>query len=143
MQIVAIAEAPTTRQARETSLHTGGTIRQALPSDNTVDSLNFRFTETSSVNHAPGHDIHQGDIAYSSRGGCYGPQREDHGVGLLLQFSFHGERQASPEWAKPRAAALERFNANGCLDGGIYYERDKVTGQEMARDANQALYEEQ
>jgi hypothetical protein len=169
MQIVTITDAPATRQSRDSSLRIGGTVRQALLSDSTADGLNFRFirsqyqggeaafesprhhhafqqirfTEIGSVNYAPGHDIPQGDIAYFPRGAYYGPQRKDNGTGLLLQFGFHGEHQSGPEWTKHRAAALERLSARGRLDGGIYYERDEGTGQEMARDANQALYEEQ
>lgn len=169
MQIITVAHAPTTQQSRDTSLRTGATVRQTLLSDSTADGLNFRFirsqyqggdaafesprhhhafqqirfTEAGSVNYAPGHDIPQGDIAYFPRGAYYGPQRKDNGAGLLLQFGFHGEHQSGPEWKQHRVAALERLNARGRLDGGIYYERDKATGQEMERDANQALYEEQ
>ncbi|KAJ5993138.1 hypothetical protein N7451_008862 [Penicillium sp. IBT 35674x] len=169
MQIVAIAEVPTTRQSGDSSLRTGGTVRQTLLTDSTADGLNFRFirsqyqggdaafesprhhhafqqirfTEAGSVNYAPGHDIPQGDIAYFPRGVYYGPQRKDHGTGLLLQLGFHGEHQSGPHWTRHRAAALEHLIARGRLDGGIYYERDEDTGQEMARDANHALYEEQ
>jgi len=169
VQIVAIAEAPTTRQGRDSSLRTGGTVRQTLLSDSTADGLNFRFirsqyqggdsafesprhrhafqqirfTEAGSVNYAPGHDISQGDIAYFPRGAYYGPQRKDHGAGLLLQFGFHGEHQSGPEWTQHRAAALERLNARGRFEGGIYYKQDEATGGETRRDANQSLYEEQ
>jgi hypothetical protein len=169
MQIVAIREAPTSQQSRNRSLRTGGTIRQTLLADSTADGLNFRFirsqyqggdaafesprhrhafqqirfTEAGSVNYAPGRDIPRSDLAYFPRGAHYGPQRKDHGAGLLLQFGFHGEHQSGPEWTQHRAAALARLNARGRLDAGIYYERDESTGQETACDANQALYEEQ
>lgn len=169
MQIITVTDAPTTQQSGDSSLRTGGTIRQTLLSDSTADGLNFRFirsqyqggdaafesprhhhafqqvrfTEAGSVNYAPDRDIPQGDIAYFPRGAYYGPQRKDHGAGLLLQFGFHGEHQSGSEWTQHRKAALERLNARGRVDGGIYYERDEATGQETARDANQALYEEQ
>ena len=168
MQIVEIADIPTSTKSGS-SLRKGGTVRQNLLADNTVDGLNFRFirsqyqggedafespkhhhsfqqvrfTEYGSVNYAPGRDIPQGDIAYFPRGAYYGPQRKDHGVGLLLQFGFYGEHQAGPEWTQHRAGALERLNLRGRFEGGIYYERDESTGQENPRDAVQAQYEEQ
>jgi hypothetical protein len=168
VQVTAITDAPVHIQTGTTSLRAGGTIRQTLLSDNANDGLNFRFirsqyqageaafesprhhhafqqlrfTESGSVNYAPGHDIPAGDLAYFPRGTYYGPQRKDHGAGMLLQFGFHGEHQAGPEWTRHRAAALERLNARGRFDAGVYYQRD-ATGDEHARDANQALYEEQ
>jgi hypothetical protein len=168
MQSVSIIEAPVHIQTRSTSLRTGGTVRQTLLTDNAADGLNFRFirsqyqggdaafesprhhhafqqlrfTESGSVNYAPNHDIPAGDLAYFPRGAYYGPQRKDHGAGMLLQFGFHGEHQAGPEWAQHRATALARLNARGRFDAGVYYERDS-SGAEHTRDANQALYEEQ
>ena len=51
----------------------------------------IRWTESGSVNFAPGQDIEKGDIAYFPRGAFYGPQMKDNGVGLLLQFGFESE----------------------------------------------------
>lgn len=167
MHIVTVSETPTTQSNH--ILRKGGTVRQVLLSASEADGLNFRFirsqyqsgdaafesprhhhafqqirfTESGTVNYAPGRYIPEGDIAYFPRGAFYGPQRKDQGIGLLLQFGFHGEHQSGPEWAQHREAALKHLNSKGRLEGGVYYEKDAVTGQEMARDAAQAVYEEQ
>jgi hypothetical protein len=51
----------------------------------------IRWTESGSINFAPGQDIAEGDIAYFPRGAFYGPQVKDSGIGLLLQFGFGAE----------------------------------------------------
>ncbi|KAJ5247270.1 hypothetical protein N7468_002253 [Penicillium chermesinum] len=167
MQIIAISEIPTTQASH--IIRKGGTMRQALLSASEPDGLNFRFirsqyqsgdaafesprhhhafqqvrfTESGIVNYAPGRYIPEGDLAYFPRGAFYGPQRKDQGVGLLLQFGFHGEHQTGPEWARHRETALKNLNSKGRLEGGIYYEKDAVTGQETMCDAAQAIYEQQ
>jgi len=165
VKVVAAHEAPILKQSE---VRAGATIRQVLLLGDTPEGLNFRlfrsqyltgdkafesprhrhgfqqirWTESGAVNYGPGLDIPEGDIAYFPRGTYYGPQRKDAGIGLLLQFGFHGEHQSGPTWDGLREEALVRLKARGELENGVFREVDPMTGRTRECDAAQALYEE-
>lgn len=145
---------------------TGGLIRQALLQDDAPDGLNFkfhrnqfgsgdrvfktprhhhafhqiRFAEKGTINYGPGHDIPEGDIAYFPRGTYYGPQLNDHGINIALQYGFDGEHQEGKAWDEVFAGALAKLKERGTFEEGVYIETDAETGEERRQDGVEALY---
>lgn len=169
MKIVITAEVPVRAQDPSKAARPGSIIRQVLLSGHAADGLNFRlirsqyqegelafesprhhhafqqlrWTESGSVNYAPGQDIPEGDIAYFPRGAYYGPQRKDQGIALLLQYGFGSEfLGGSGEQARDGEQAMTALRARGTFAGGEYTDTDPATGQTRRRDAVQAIYEE-
>jgi len=95
----------------------------------------LRWTESGSVNYAPGQYMETDDLAYFPRGAYYGPQLKDTGVQWLLQFGFDSEHQYGDAWDALRAAAINQMKATGRLEAGIYFDADPETGEERQRDA--------
>jgi len=170
MQIVIAAEVEPDRKNVGQTLRTGTTVRQSLLADDTPDGLNFtvnrtewlpgdnanttprhhhafqqiRWAERGTVNYAPDQDIPEGDLAYFPRGAWYGPQARDHGISLTIQFGFDGEKQhGSAFWNRYQAGAMERLQARGTFENGLFIEIDPATGDRRETDSVEALYEEQ
>lgn len=167
MEVVVGADVP--EEEQRYAGRPGKTVRQYLLSANAADGLNvnlyrsqyqsgdaafesprhhhafqqIRWTESGTVNYAPGQDIPEGDLAYFPRGAYYGPQRKDQGIGVLLQFGFDAEHQSGAAWSAHREAALERLKSRGRFEHGLYISTDPATGETAERDAVQAIYEEQ
>ncbi len=166
MHIVITAEVPVRAQDPTEAARPGSILRQQLLSETASDTLRFRlirsqyqdgdlafetprhhhafqqlrWTETGSVNYAPGQDIPAGDLAYFPRGAYYGPQRKDHGSALLLQYGFgdeflHRRRDTNTE------QLLAELRTQGTFAEGQYTDTDPATGKTRHRDAVQAVYE--
>ena len=169
MQTVIATDVPVRAQDPTRSARPGSILRQNLLAGTAEDALSFRlirsqyqdgesafesprhhhafqqlrWTESGSVNYAPGQEIPEGDLAYFPRGAYYGPQRKDQGAALLLQYGFgdeflhrHGlqERDDAEE-------VLRRLREVGTFTGGEYVDTDPDTGRHRHRDAVQAIYE--
>jgi hypothetical protein len=186
MQTVITSEVPIRAQDPQRSARPGSILRQSLFAETADDALSFRlirsqyqdgelafesprhhhafqqlrWTESGSVNYAPGQDIAEGDLAYFPRGAYYGPQRKDQGAALLLQYGFGDEflhsrsrsRDSSRERDGSRAArdsgrdddaeqALDRLRETGAFADGRYTDTDPATGQLRQRDAVEAIYD--
>lgn len=152
------------------SLRSGTSIRQGLLAVDEAEGLSFtvsrtqwlpgdkaarsprhhhafqqiRWAEQGTVNYGPGQNIAEGDVAYFPRGTYYGPQDREEGIVITVQFGFNGEKQhGTPFWKRYEAAALERLQARGHFEDGVFVDVDPVTGERHERDSVQALYEEQ
>ena len=167
MDIVTTAEVPVLEPLKG-PVRPGSTIRQTLLGDEAEDGLNFklgrnqegfgdeafqtprhrhafqqiRWTESGSVNFAPGQDIAEGDIAYFPRGTHYGPQLKDQGVQFLLQFGFGDEFLGGKDWYRVLQEGTAALSARGTFKDGIFSDIDPETGKQRNRDAVAALYEE-
>jgi len=169
MQVVIAPEAEVQVQSKGNDPRPGATRRQILVNELAPDGLNFvfyrstyqagddafvtprhhhgfqqiRWTEQGEVNYAPGQSIREGDIAYFPRGAYYGPQEKEQGVAWLIQFGFHGEHMYGPAWWDSRKEAMDRLKAEGEFRDGYYVYTDSETGQEVRRDAADALHSTQ
>ncbi|MCO5968674.1 hypothetical protein [Actinoallomurus soli] len=172
MQTVIAAEVPVRAQDPTRSARPGSILRQNLLADTADDTLSFRlirsqyqrgelafesprhhhafqqlrWTESGSVNYAPGQDIPEGDLAYFPRGAYYGPQRKDQGTALLLQYGFgdeflHRRGRQGQDDAGDGEKVLQRLRASGTFTGGQYVDTDPDTGRRRHRDAVQAIYD--
>jgi len=170
MDLAIVAEVPLHVRDNGPSGRPGSTERQSLLGDEAPDGLRFRlarnqeglgdgvafqtprhhhgfqqirWTESGSVNFAPGQDIVAGDLAYFPRGAYYGPQVKDQGVQLLLQFGFHDEFPAGgKDWYRKYQDSMQALRLRGTFEDGMYKDIDPETGLERQRDAVEALFEE-
>lgn len=170
MDLVVVAETPLHVRDNGPAGRPGSTERQTLLGDEAPDGLRFRlarnqeglgdgvafttprhhhgfqqirWTESGSVNFAPGQDIAAGDLAYFPRGAYYGPQVKDKGVQLLLQFGFHDEYPSGgKDWYKKYQETMGVLRLRGSFEDGLYTDVDPETGLQRTRDAVQALFEE-
>jgi hypothetical protein len=170
MKIAVASEVSALEQNRQRySPRSGGAMMQRLLEDDTPDGFNFRivrsqfqagekafrsprhrhafqqirFTEKGLVNHAPDLNAAEGDITYFPRAAYYGPQEKDNGIGIALQFGYHGEHQMGEAWEVYRDQAVELLKASGSFEGGVYTAIDPATGDKTRLDAVQAIYEKQ
>lgn len=170
MKIAVADEIPALEQNRQRySPRSGGALMQRLLEDDTPDGFNFRivrsqfqagekafrsprhrhafqqvrFTEKGVVNHGPDLDAVEGDITYFPKAAYYGPQEKDNGVGIALQFGFHGEHQMGEAWEPYRDRAVALLKEAGSIEDGVYTAVDPVTGEKTRHDAVQAIYEKQ
>ncbi|WP_037571473.1 hypothetical protein [Phaeacidiphilus oryzae] len=183
MQTVISADVPVRAQDPSQAARPGSILRQNLLAATAEDTLSFRlirsqyqsgdlafesprhhhafqqlrWTETGSVNYAPGQDIPEGDLAYFPRGAYYGPQRKDQGTALLLQYGFgdeflhrgggsgadggSGGGSGTRNGGDDAEQAVQRLRENGTFTGGEYLDTDPVTGAPRRRDAVQAIYD--
>jgi hypothetical protein len=103
----------------------------------------IRFIQEGEMNVGPDEFLLAGDISYAGRGTYYGPQRrEATSITMGIQFGFNGEFQRGPFWESRRAETLERLNARGKIENGLYLETDPVTGKVTTRDSMEALFDE-
>jgi hypothetical protein len=102
----------------------------------------IKMVERGSSNFVPGKDIQAGDIAYFPKSAWYGPQAKDNCTSFSMQFGFNGEHQRGERWEERRTEAMERLNARGHIEKGIYFEKDPATGETKTRDSVEALYDE-
>jgi hypothetical protein len=156
-------------QERPELTRTGSTPRQWLLSDEAEDGFSFRvirstyqsggkafetprhhhgfqqirWSESGSLNFAPGRDIEAGDIAYFPRGTYYGPQRRDHGVGLTIQFGFGIEMLGGKDAVSVHSEGIARLKERGRVESGIFIDVDPGTGQERRRDAAEVIAQDQ
>jgi hypothetical protein len=171
MHTVLTREVPVHAQDPTKAARPGSILRQHLYAETCADTLSFRlirseyqggdrafetprhhhafqqlrWTETGSVNYAPGQDIDQGDLAYFPRGAYYGPQRKHQGSALLLQYGFGEEFLHSGSGLRDADAAVEhvldRLRSSGTFVDGQYIDTDPVTGRTRIQDAVQAVYD--
>lgn len=150
-------------------MRTGNIASQRLLDDEAPDGLNFwfvrnvfsddaeeafetprhrhpfaqiKFIEKGSSNYVPGKDIEEGDVAYFPRAAYYGPQRKERCTSIGMQFGFNGQHQRGKRWEERRAETMERLNARGTVENGVFREKDPVTGEITVRDSVEALYDE-
>lgn len=170
MDLAIVAETPLHVRDNGPAGRPGSTERQTLLGDEAPDGLRFRlarnqeglgdgvafqtprhhhgfqqirWTESGSVNFAPGQDIVAGDLAYFPRGAYYGPQLKDQGVQLLLQFGFHDEYPSGgKDWYKKYQETMQVLRLRGSFVDGLYTDVDPETGAERTRDAVEAMFEE-
>ena len=171
MDCAVIAETPVlVAESNGPNGRPGSTVRQMLLGDDAPDGLRFtlrrnqeglgdaeafttprhhhgfqqiRWTESGSVNFAPGQDIEAGDIAYFPRAAYYGPQLKDNGVQLLLQFGFGDEYPGGgKDWWNRYQKDMQTLRLKGVFADGMFVDTDPETGLERRRDAVEALYEE-
>ncbi|MCO5998920.1 hypothetical protein [Actinoallomurus rhizosphaericola] len=169
MKTVIAADVPIRAQDPAKAARPGSILRQSLLAETADDALSFRlirsqyqdgelafesprhhhafqqvrWTESGSVNYAPGQDIPEGDLAYFPRGAYYGPQRKDQGIALLLQYGFgdeflHRHGRAGEDDAEQE---LRKLRESGTFTGGEYLDTDPATGETRRRDAVQAIYD--
>lgn len=170
MHTVLTCEVPVHAQDPTKAARPGSILRQVLFTETCPDTLSFRlirseyqggdrafetprhhhafqqlrWTETGSVNYAPGQNIDAGDLAYFPRGAYYGPQRKDQGSALLLQYGFGEEFLHSGGGSRDDVSAadvLDRLRSSGTFADGHYVDTDPVTGRTRTRDAVQAVYD--
>jgi hypothetical protein len=169
MEVVVASEVSVQDPNSGIQLRTGSIDTQRLLQDDAADGLNFWFVrntfandsgesfktprhhhpfaqikmvEKGSSNVYPGKDIEEGDIAYFPRAAYYGPQDKDNCTSFGMQFGFNGQHQRGERWEDRRAEAMERLQARGHVEGGVFIEKDPVTGQTHTRDSIEALYDE-
>ena len=102
----------------------------------------IRFSESGTLNFAPGQDIAEGDIAYFPRAAYYGPQMRDHGIGLTVQFGFGNEMLGGKDALQVYYRGVEKLRTLGKVGNGTFTDTDPVTGEERIRDTWQAVAEE-
>lgn len=169
MDLAIVAETPLHVRDNGPGGRPGSTERQTLLGDEAADGLRFRlarnqeglgdgaafttprhhhgfqqirWTESGSVNFAPGQDIDAGDLAYFPRGAYYGPQVKDNGVQFLLQFGFGDEYPiGGKDWYMNYQAGMQALRLKGSFEDGEYVDIDPDTGKERRRDAVEALFE--
>jgi hypothetical protein len=170
MDLAIVAEVPLHVKDNGPSGRPGDTERQTLLGDQAPDGLRFRlvrnqegrgggkpfttprhhhgfqqirWTESGSVNFAPGRDIAAGDLAYFPRGAYYGPQVKDNGTQLLLQFGFGDEYPSGgKEWYRHYQEGMRALSLRGTFEDGVFTDIDPETGEQRQRDAVEALFEE-
>jgi hypothetical protein len=169
MDLATVADVPPHVRENSPGGRPGSTVRQTLLGDEAPDGLQFRlarnqegleegvafqtprhhhgfqqirWTESGSVNFAPGQDIDAGDLAYFPRGAYYGPQLKDQGVQLLLQFGFFDEYPAGgKDWYRKYQEGMQALRLSGRFEDGLYFDTDPQTGAQRQRDAVEALFE--
>jgi hypothetical protein len=169
MQVVIAAEVSVKDPNGGIHVRTGSIDTQRLLEDDAPDGLNFWFVRNSfantseeafktprhhhtfaqikmvekgSSNFLPGKDIGEGDIAYFPRAAYYGPQEKDNCTSFGMQFGFDGQHQRGKRWEERRGEAMERLKARGHIENGIFFEKDRATGETRMRDSVEALYDE-
>jgi hypothetical protein len=110
----------------------------------------IRWSESGTVNYAPDGNIPEGDLAYFPRGAYYGPQTKDAGVSLLLQFGFGAELSVRSVESYRQGghiaelrANIEKVQARGRIEDGVFIDVDPETGKERRRDAGEVLAREE